>query len=160
MVAFGIVLLALDERMRDAGGPGIVGFELAGTGERAHEILADWGDSGRDAARLSLWLDFPYLLAYGAFWALAVTATRDAFRVRGSLRLARPGALVAFPLGAAAFDAVEDVALLLVLGERGGSALPALATACASAKFLLIAIAVLYVIAGLVARGAAAIRAR
>lgn len=32
---------------------------------------------------MSLWLDFPYLAAYGAFFSLAVMAMRDAARRRG-----------------------------------------------------------------------------
>src|SRR5215207_2692360 len=79
----GLVLLGIDQGIWDEGGPGIVGFELAGSEERAREIRAEWGPDGRDAARLSLWLDYLYLALYGAFWALAVTATRDYAR-RGS----------------------------------------------------------------------------
>ncbi len=41
---------------------------------RAQRILAEWGEEGRDAARLSLWLDFPYLAVYSVFWLLAVRA--------------------------------------------------------------------------------------
>ena len=150
------VLAVLDDRIQRTGGPGIVGFELAGERARANEILADWGRSGREAARLSLWLDFPYLVAYGAFWSLAVAATRDWAASRRSARLARLGGfLVAFPLAAAALDAVENVGLLVVLGGGGGSFAPALATVCALAKFALATLAILYVLAGLVARLAA-----
>jgi hypothetical protein len=63
VVALMVVIGLLDQRMRDSGGPGIIGFEFAGSEERASEILADWGDRGRDAARASLWIDYPYLLA-------------------------------------------------------------------------------------------------
>lgn len=79
----GIVLLALDGRMYDAGGPGIVGFELAGSVDRSREVLVEWGWDGRDAARLSLWLDYAYLVVYGAFWALAAAAIRDLARRQG-----------------------------------------------------------------------------
>jgi hypothetical protein len=139
--------------MRDAGGPGIVGFELAGTERRAHEILADWGGKGHDAARLSLWIDYLYLLAYGAFFAVAVRATRDLARERGWRALGRPGDwIAAVPLAAAGFDALEDAGLLLALGRHGGAAAPAFAAACAYAKFVLSTAAVLYVLAGLIAR--------
>lgn len=147
------VLALLEDRMQRTGGPGIVGFELAGERARAREILAAWGEPGRDAARLSLWIDFPYLVAYGAFWTLAVAATRDWAAARRSTRLTRLGGwLVAFPLAAAAMDAVENATLLVVLGGGGGSIAPSLATVCALAKFALITLAILYVIAGLVSR--------
>jgi pimeloyl-ACP methyl ester carboxylesterase len=149
----GAVLVALDVRMQDAGGWGIVDFELAGSKHDARDMLADWGDKGRDAARLSLWLDYPYLLAYGAFWALAVAAVRDVARRRRWLRLAAAGAaLVAFPIAAAALDAFEDVWLLLALGRHGGGVAPALAAISATGKFILIYMAVGYVSIVLVAR--------
>lgn len=148
-----VVLAVLDQRMRDAGGPGIVGFELAGTERRAHEILGDWGDKGHDAARLSLWIDYLYLLAYGAFLAVAVRATRDMARERGWRVIGRPGDwIAAVPLAAAAFDALEDAGLLLALGRHGGAAAPAFSTACAAVKFMLVAAAVLYMLAGLLTR--------
>lgn len=147
------VLAVLDGRMQDTGGPGIVGFELAGTRERAAEILADWGEKGRDAARLSLWVDYPYLLAYGAFGALAVAATRDTARSRGWERLSRHGAwIVALPVAGAACDAVENAGLLLALDGRGGDAAPAVALAFALMKFACTLTVAAYLLAGLVAR--------
>ena len=53
-LAIGAALVVLDGRMMDSGGPGIVGFEFAGSQERAAEILADWGDDGSDAAMASM----------------------------------------------------------------------------------------------------------
>jgi hypothetical protein len=145
-----VVLVVLDRRMQDAGGPGIVPFELAGSTARMEEILAEWGERGRDAARLSLWLDFAYLAAYGMFLWLAIRALRDAALRRARTGFARLGERIApLPLVAAACDAVEDVALLLVLGGRGGSAAPALAAAFASVKFACVGIAVLYLLGGL-----------
>jgi hypothetical protein len=150
-----LVLALLDRRMQDAGGPGIITFELARTSERAREILADWGADGRSAAKASLWIDYLYLAAYGAFVWLAIGALRDAAARRGMLGFARLGAFAApLPLVAAACDAVEDAFLLLVLGGHGGSAAPALATAFASVKFACIGVALAYVLGGLlVARG-------
>jgi hypothetical protein len=153
MVALFIVLAVLDGRMRDAGGPGIVGFELAGSEHRAAEILTDWGDDGQDAARLSLWIDYPYLLVYGAFLTLAVAATRDLATRLDWRRLAAIGGIVIlFPAAGAAFDALEDVGLLVALDGNGGNTAPLLATIFATAKFLLIAAAIVYVVAGLVQR--------
>jgi pimeloyl-ACP methyl ester carboxylesterase len=140
-VAFilGGVLLALERPMWDAGGPGIVGFELAGSAGAARDILVEWGSSGRDAARLSLWLDFAFLVAYGTFVTLAAAA------------LGRRAAVVAAPL-AAACDAVENVALLLVLGGRGGATAPVVAAVFAALKFVLIGFALGSIAVALVAR--------
>jgi len=159
LVLFG-VLAAIDRQMTKTGGPGIVGFELARTSARAEEILGQWGSSGRDAARASLWLDFLYLATYGAFLWLAVRALRDRLAQRGLDGLARLGAFVGpLPLIGAACDALEDVFLLLVLGGHRGSA-PALASAFASVKFACLGIAVLYLLVGLLAARRAAEPAR
>ncbi|HEX2194221.1 MAG TPA: hypothetical protein VHK63_04580, partial [Candidatus Limnocylindria bacterium] len=92
-VLLGAVLVALDARLWDEGGPGIVGFELAGFEGDSEEILAEWGSEGEDAARLSLLIDFPFLVAYSAFWALAVPRVR------------------VLAVAAGAFDALENVCL-------------------------------------------------
>jgi D-alanyl-D-alanine carboxypeptidase len=147
------VLAALDSRLQDAGGPGIIGFELAGSADRAREIVAGWGEQGRRAARQSLLLDYPYLVAYGAFLALAAAAIRDSARVRGRRRLAAAGGVIVwFPIAAAACDAIENLGLLLALGGRGGDVAAPLATAFAAAKFLLTTVAIVYILVGLGAR--------
>lgn len=151
-LALWIVLVVIDLQLQDTGGGGIIGFELAGNEERAAEIKADWGESGRDDARLSLWLDFPFLILYGAFYALAVLATGDMFARRGRPRWARPAPLLAFAGAAAAVcDAIENVNLLVVLGG-GGDAPALLAALFASLKFALTTLVVLYLLAGLVSR--------
>ena len=147
-----LLLLAMspaEERMQDAGGPGMVPFELTGGEDRANEILAEWGEEGQDAARESLWIDFGFLLAYGAFLTLALAATRDLARERGWKRLAAIGAVaVSFGALAAAFDALENICLLLTL-DGAGAAFPLLATILASCKFILLGAAIAYLLAGL-----------
>jgi hypothetical protein len=138
-----------DERMRDTGGPGIVPFELAGGQDRADEILAEWGEDGQDAARESLWIDFGFLLAYGTFLTLALAAVRDLSRARDWRRLAAIGGVaVSFGALCAAFDALENVCLLLTF-EGAGAAFPLLATIFAACKFVLLAAAIAYLLAGL-----------
>jgi hypothetical protein len=153
-VAIGAVLVVLDTRMMDAGGPGIVGFEVAGSEDRAAEIRADWGDEGTDAAKASLWIDFAYIVAYGTFLVLASSATRDLAERRGWERVAAAGpAAIAFATTAAAFDAIEDVGLLLAVNGHGGDLAPRLAQVCASLKFLLLAATIAYLLTGLALRG-------
>lgn len=136
----------------DSGGPGMVPFELTGGQDRAGEILAEWGEDGQDAARESLWIDFGFLLAYGAFLTLALAAVRDLAGQRGWRRLARIGRVVVYfgALGAA-FDAFENICLLLTL-DGAGAAFPLLATIFAACKFLLLAMAIVYLLAGLIMR--------
>jgi hypothetical protein len=159
LIAAGIATLALllamspaEERMKDTGGPGMVPFELTGGQDRADEILAEWGEDGQDAARESLWIDFGFLLAYGTFLTLALAAVRDLAKERSWRRLvAIGGIVVSFGALGAAFDALENVCLLLTL-EGAGAAFPMLATIFAACKFVLLAAAIAYLIAGLAMR--------
>lgn len=159
LIASGIATLALllamspaDQRMRDTGGPGIVPFELAGSQDRADEIFSEWGEDGQDAARESLWIDFGFLLAYGTFLTLALAAVRDLARERGWRRLAAIGGVViSFGALGAAFDALENVCLLLAL-DGAGAAFPLLATIFAACKFVLLAAAIAFLLAGLALR--------
>jgi hypothetical protein len=128
-----VPLAVLDRRMQRTGGPGIIPFELAGTPERARAMMDRWGEDGRAAARASLLLDFPFLVAYSA---LNVAVARS-----------RPAAAAAVAAGAC--DAVENAALLGVLAGRGDR-LPAVARGFALAKFALLG----------VGWGAAAVRVR
>jgi len=149
---FLVAMSPSDGRMKDTGGPGIVPFELTGGQHRADEILAEWGEEGQDAARESLWIDFGFLLAYGAFLSLALASVRDLARNRGWHRLAGIGAIaVYFGAIGAGFDALENVCLLLTLGDAG-SAFPVLATIFAACKFAFLAAAIAYLLAGLVLR--------
>lgn len=152
MVAF-YVALSIIERNLPPGTPGIISFEFVRTSGRAANFLSEWGAKGRDTARLSLWVDYGFMLSYGAFFTLAGLATRDYARQTGSPALAGAGAVIPyFAAAAGVFDAGENAFLLLILGDNGGSVAPALATVCASAKFTLIAIAIAYVLWGLVVR--------
>lgn len=138
--------------MKDTGGPGMVPFELTGGQDRADEILDEWGEDGQDAAREQLWIDFGFLLAYGTFLTLALAAVRDLARGRGWRRLAAIGGIVvSFGALAAAFDALENICLLLTL-DGAGAAFPLLATIFATCKFVLLIAAIAYLVAGLATR--------
>jgi hypothetical protein len=153
VVVFDIVLLLIDQRLEATGGPSILGLEFAGSVTRAHQIMAEWGDHGRYLARLSLWIDFGFMLSYGTFFALAGFATHDFARERGRRALALAGVAAPYcAMAAAVFDAAENIVWLLVLGGHGGDIGPPFATTCASFKFLLIGIAIVYALWGLVLR--------
>jgi hypothetical protein len=160
-VVLTIVGVVLERPMHDAGGPGILAFEFAATKARASQILAEWGATGRDAARVGLIVDYAYMVSYGGFFTLAGLATRDLARARGWRRLATAGMIVPyFALAAAVFDAIENVFLLLVLEGHGGQHAPLIATVCSGIKFTLITIAIAYVAWGFVWRAATARRER
>jgi hypothetical protein len=150
-VAFYIVLIVIDQRLKDTGGPSILGLEFAGSADRVSEIASEWGTHGVYLARLSLWIDFGFMLSYGAFFTLAGLVTRDFARDHGRRALAAAGLVVPyFAAAAAIFDAGENSIWLLALGGHATS-LALVATGCAIAKFVLIAIAIAYAVCGLIA---------
>jgi len=151
VVALLAAMKPAEDRMTD-NGPGIVSFELAGSADHSQEIQDEWGEDGRDAARQQLWIDYGFMLAYGAFLVLAAAATRDLACSRGWRRLVALGA-VAVPAGgvAAGCDAVENACLLLTLGGAGAWA-PVTASVFAVAKFALLLVALAYILAGLTMR--------
>jgi hypothetical protein len=151
--ALAIFLAVIDPSLVEDGNPSIVDFEFAWDEQGAAEIVSDWGDDGVDHARVSLWVDYIYLLAYGAFLVLAAVATRDLAAERGWRRMAAFGvAAPAMAAAGAAFDAIEDVGLLLALDGHGGDLAPGLAAVCASLKFLLTTTVIVYLLIGLVLR--------
>lgn len=136
-VAYTAVMLVLEQRMRRAGGVGIIPFELAGSASRAEAIMARWGADGQRAARLSTWLDFGYMATYGVLTALLVDRTR---RRRG-----HPGALPAVVSVAVAGDAIEGVSLLKVLNGTRVAENSRRARIAALIKFAVLALSLGYV---------------
>ncbi|ORB17730.1 hypothetical protein BST37_03075 [Mycobacterium noviomagense] len=139
------MMLVLERRMRRTGGPGIIPFELAGNAQRAERIMSAWGEDGRRAARWSLWLDFGYMLTYGAMTALLVDGARR--------RRAHSAALPLLVVPAVAADAVEGVSLLNVLSESAVADNARRAKAAALVKFGVLIGTLGYVLAGWLAPG-------
>jgi hypothetical protein len=133
-----VPLLECERRMRRAGGPGIIPFELAGP-DGAKKIMRKWGGEGQRAARVSLALDYPFLVTYSGLQLIGCTAVSEAFDRQGAGRLAAAGRVIGpAQIAAGAFDSVENTALLLTLAGRGDP-FPAVARASALAKFALLA---------------------
>jgi hypothetical protein len=139
-VVYTTVMLMLERRMRQTGGPGIIPFELAGSVSRAEDMMTRWGSEGQRAARLSLWLDFGYMATYGTLAALLVDRAR---RRRGD-----PAALPTMVIIAVAADAVEGVALLKVLNRANVTIYSRRAQVAALIKFAVLATAFGYVAGG------------
>jgi hypothetical protein len=133
------VMTVLESRMRATRGPGIIPFELAGSGFRAEQIMAQWGREGEQAARASMWLDFGYMTTYGTLAALLVERAR---RRRG-----HPRALTSAVAVAVGGDAIEGISLLKVLDRERVDMHARRARAAALVKFAALAGALGYVLA-------------
>jgi hypothetical protein len=149
-VLFYIALILIDRSLQDTGGPSIVSLEFAGSLGRVEEIAAEWGSHGVYLARLSLWIDFGFMVSYGAFLALAALSIRDFARERKLEWLAAAGLVAPYlAVAAALLDVAENVTWLFLLGGHGGDLAAGFATACASLKFLGVGLAIFYAIWGL-----------
>ena len=134
-VVLGVPLAILDRRMRAAGGPGIIPFELARP-DRSDEILRAWGDGGQRAARTSLLLDFPYLVAYTTLHVRLTDRAGEGLTADGDgvLRAMAP-VVKGVQVAAGLCDAVENAALLGVVRRGGDAKLASVARTAALAKF-------------------------
>lgn len=147
-VTLGVGAWALDV-IDGMGDVGIIEFELARTAEQASDFYGRLGNSGRDAARESLYIDYLYLVLYALTYAAGCLIVARRAGGRGMAKLAswgRPLAIGSFI--AASCDAVENAALLKVLDGHTDQPWPGIAFSFASVKFMLLTLAGLYVIVG------------
>ena len=135
-------------------GVSIGDVEMMRTSTKAAETLVQLGPGGVDAAQTSIYLDFPMLVLYAlTLSALCVVVAARAAE-RGRTGLAGAGRTIAWlaPV-AAALDAVENVALLMVFDGHTDQPWPGIAFGFASVKFLLLAVVIVYLVIGLLSLG-------
>lgn len=149
-VALGTVVKPLHED--DPGGESIVEFELAGTVDRADEILATWREEGvvDDAKALQL-VDLVYPLIYAAALAGACVAAAGAWSGMGREGMAKAGSAMAWvAFAAATLDYAENLGLGISLWHEPASPWPQLALVAALGKFAAIGVSLAYGVSGLV----------
>ena len=145
---FGVLSLPELGTLSDRG-EGIIAFEFARTPERANEIVTEWGEEGRSAARTALFFDYGYLVFYGLFLAGACAAVSRRAEALGWRRVAVVGVVLAWgALVAAWSDAIENLALLLVAAEHTNQPWPGTAFTFATIKFALVVPALLFAAVG------------
>jgi hypothetical protein len=151
MLVFGAAELPALARM-SAHGTGVLGFELAASTRRVHEILVRWGPAGRAAAREHVLIDLGFILGYGLL--LIGSCARLAGRLRhgGHPRAAMVAALLAWgALVAAIANVLQKVVLWLELHGHIAQPLPAFAAVGGAITFALAIPAALFAILGAVA---------
>lgn len=130
---------------------GIVGYELSWTAANAQRTITAWQQNDViEAAKVSLGVDFAFLLAYPLMFFTAIRLLVREPRVgsfdRLGFQLGR-AVLLCIPL-----DAAENLLLWRMLNQGASESLAHLATLCATIKFLLVIAAALWCIAALVRR--------
>lgn len=120
---------------------GIVTLELCAFTSDCAEILRTWTAPQREYAMLSLGLDYLYLLLYPAFIASALMLV-----ARGlSGRFQSTATFLAWLLALAGMaDAVENYCLIQMLSTGRVAEFAVPAAVCASGKFAVIALALLF----------------
>jgi hypothetical protein len=130
--------------------PTIVDFELAGSVPQAQAIVDAWSETDRIRAGFSLGFDYLYMPVYSTTIALACVMAASVVKRRAWLTL---GLLLAWGLWIAALcDATENLALFSILLGNNVPPLPQIAQICATIKFGLIGLGLLYVIVGVVVK--------
>lgn len=134
----------------EPGGESIVDFELAGSVDRAEEIIAKWRSEGVvDDAKAIQIFDLVYPLIYSAALAGGCLAAAGAWSRAGRRRVAELGVVTAWvAFAAAAFDYVENLGLGISLWDEPAAPWPQVALVAAVLKFAAIYTALLYVVAG------------
>lgn len=123
---------------------GIVSYELAGTVSQAQAILDSWDPAARLSAAFSLGFDYLFMLVYSTTLSLACAWAGTVLSGR-RWPFASSGVLLAWGAWLAAlFDAMENLALTVILFGSVVSPWPWLAWICAISKFGLIFIGMTY----------------
>lgn len=140
------VFRILDAPLRNAAAPnGIVSYELAGEIKPAVEILASWDARAQLFAAFGLGLDYLFMPAYALTLALGILLAAE----RHPGWFARLGAWLGWgALAAALFDAVENFSLWQFLLGDFQALWPRLAALCATAKFSLLLLGLVYALLG------------
>ena len=139
----------------DVTGESIIDFELAGSVDRADEILAAWrSEDVVDDAKAIQVFDLIYPLIYSFALAGGCIAAAGAWRRRGNVGWGRVGIAMAWvALLAAVFDYVENLGLGISLWDQPKDPWPRVSQIAAYGKFACIYAALAYALTGIVAWG-------
>jgi hypothetical protein len=131
---------------------GIISYEVAGDVQKAAQILSSWDQNVQLRAAFSLGFDYVFLAFYSTTIGLACVWTARVLQGRQW-----PLAQVGIPLAwgqwlAALLDAIENLALVVMLFDKVTSPWPQIAYWCAIVKFGLVFLGLVYGIFGLVVK--------
>jgi len=157
LIAVGIMMLS-SQVLSSIGAPlitpaspnGIVSFELARSLPAAEAMIQSWSTEARMAAALSLGLDFVYIVIYTTALSLLCILASTRLQRMGRFGASLGSTIVWGLLVAGVLDAIENIALLRLLFGDLSAIWVNTAWLCASGKFSLISLAMIYILLGLV----------
>ncbi len=127
---------------------GVVSFELAGTVENAQKILNSWNANTQIRAAFGLGLDYLFMVVYASTIAFGCGIAARVLD-RNGWPLVRLGNYLSWGvILAALLDAVENLALTILIFGAVVPPWPEIARWCAMIKFALIFIGIVYAIFG------------
>ena len=122
---------------------GIISFELAGNLEISTKIIQEWSDRNLiPLAAFSLGFDYLYLVFYTIFLSLWTSFLAESFYKKPEQMFAK--FIIGIFIIAGILDAIENYALLNLLGTKPTEEWSVLAFYAASVKFGLIGLGILY----------------
>ena len=126
---------------------GILDLEFAGKVERAKEIFAAWQPSIIPVAINNTLIDFLFLISYGCLLYACCLSLSKTYEGTGR----KTGIIISrLALISAAFDGLENFLMLRTLYGNIQKEVVATTYIFASAKFLLVAVAIIYILFSLV----------
>jgi hypothetical protein len=132
------------------GRPNIVRFEFAWNQQTAEKILKVWQDDGvRKDFQRSIYWDFGFILFYVPLIGLACIMASKSFPIPILRNEGFVADLVWLLCIAGILDVIEDICMLQTIGGASISYWPLMASLCASIKFFLIIVGLLYVLLGI-----------
>lgn len=145
-----IGMLITGEPLKTEAAPGgILSFELVGTLDGSHAIINSWQNELLTYAAINMGLDFLFLSLYGMTIALSCLLISKRLPEHWKFLKKLGIWLAVFVIIAALLDILENIALIKLLLGSENALLPVLAKWCAIPKFLLVLLAIVYVIIGL-----------
>lgn len=122
---------------------GILNLEFAYDHNHTYKILNAWKGEKIDAARINTYIDSIFLLFYAAF--LFYSCKNLAKEFTGNTRTLgiwlSKGAIIA-----GALDVIENTGMLLTLSGNKSSLIAMITAICASVKWLLAVVAIIYIV--------------
>ncbi|MFX1445926.1 MAG: hypothetical protein ACFFHV_21125 [Promethearchaeota archaeon] len=143
------IMAPIEAELKSSTGYGVIDFEFAWTSDQISRIFKAWGSEGKKKEALVTYIDFLFIPCYSLFMAGCILlVTRN---LEGKLQ--EVGLFMTIvPFIAGIFDVIENINLLLMLIDDSfiWSLSPFIASLCATIKFSLIFIAIIFFIVGLV----------
>ena len=144
-----LIMAPIEAELKGATGYGVIEFEFAWTSERINTIFKAWGSEGKKKELYVTIVDFFFIPCYSLFMEgciLLVTRKLDGKSQEIGFYF------TIMPFIAGIFDIIENIILLLMLTNESfiWSLSPFIASLCATIKFSLLFITIIFFIVALI----------